>query len=64
MTDRVAQLTDKERACLRLVWEQHNSKQIAEKLGINWHAVDGRIKSAVQRLGAADRFDAARQLAN
>lgn len=63
MTDRIDQLTDKERDCLRLVWEQYNTKQIAEKLKINFHAVDGRIKSAVRRLDATDRFEAARMLA-
>ena len=63
MIDRVALLTDKQRACLRLVWRHRESKEIARELGISPHSVDGRIKTAMRRLGVEDRYEAARLLA-
>lgn len=63
MNDRLKLLTDKQRECLRLVWQQHDSKQIARILGLKPDAVDGRIKTASKVLGVSSRFDAARLLA-
>lgn len=63
MIDRVAQLTEKQRECLRLVWRHRESKEIARDLGISPHSVDGRIKTAMRALGVDDRYEAARLLA-
>lgn len=57
------QLTDPQRQCLRLVLTHHNSKEIAALLGVSPSAVDKRIERAVQVLGVATRFAAARMLA-
>ena len=57
------QLTDAQRECLRLVYAHHNSKEIAEIVGISPSAVDKRIERAVQILGVPSRFVAARMLA-
>lgn len=57
------QLTDAQRECLRLVYAHHNSKEIAEKVGVSPSAVDKRIERAVQLLGVSSRFAAARMLA-
>ena len=55
-----AQLSPRQRDCLRLVWErQATSKEIARDLGISKHTVDGYIAEAVELLGARDRRDAA-----
>lgn len=59
----VEQLTEPQRACLRLVATHHNSKEIAHLLGVSPSAVDKRIERAVQILGARSRFAAARTLA-
>lgn len=63
MDERVALLTEKQRECLRLVWRHRESKEIARALGISSHSVDGRIKTAMRTLGAQDRYEAARLLA-
>lgn len=57
------QLTDAQRECLRLVYAHHNSKEIAEIVGVSPSAVDKRIERAVQQLGTGSRFAAARMLA-
>ena len=57
------QLTEAQRECLRLVYAHHNSKEIAEIVGISPSAVDKRLERAVQLLGATSRFAAARMLA-
>jgi DNA-binding CsgD family transcriptional regulator len=56
------QLTEAQRECLRLVYAHHNSKEIAEIVGISPSAVDKRIERAVQILGVSSRFAAARML--
>lgn len=56
------QLTDAQRECLRLVYAHHSSKEIAEIVGVSPSAVDKRIERAVQQLGVASRFAAARIL--
>lgn len=60
---RTDQLTEAQRACLRLVLSHHNSKEIAEIVGVSPSAVDKRLERAVQVLGATSRFAAARMLA-
>jgi DNA-binding CsgD family transcriptional regulator len=55
----VAQLTEKQRACMQLVVMRKSSKEIARELGIAKPTVDQRIVSARQILGARDRNEAA-----
>lgn len=62
MSQSIAQLTEPQRACLRLVASHHNSKEIAALLGVSPSAVDKRIERAVQMLDARSRFAAARML--
>lgn len=59
---RIDQLTEAQRACLRLVLSHHNSKEIAAIVGVSPSAIDKRIERAVQILGVGSRFEAARQL--
>ncbi|WP_420605414.1 helix-turn-helix domain-containing protein [Novosphingopyxis sp.] len=53
-------LSEKEIVCLRGVAELKSSKAIARDLGISSHTVDARLKRAIAKLDATDRFDAAR----
>lgn len=59
----VSALTEKQKECLRLVAHNLNTKQIARRIGRSDHAVDQRIRQALRALGVADRFEAARILA-
>ena len=59
----IASLSPQQVACLRLVGELRTSKQIADILGISSHTVDTHLSNAVRRLGAANRMEAARLLA-
>jgi DNA-binding CsgD family transcriptional regulator len=61
--DRIAQLTEQQRRCLRLVFAHLTSKEISPHLGMEPASVDQQIKSAVRVLGASDRRAAARMLA-
>jgi DNA-binding CsgD family transcriptional regulator len=61
--ERLARLTDKQRACLRLVYAHMSSKEIAPRLGVEPGTVDQYIKAAMRTLGVADRRAAARMLA-
>lgn len=61
--DGIEQLTEAQRACLRLVLTRRSSKEIAQQIGISPHSVDKRLERAVATLGATSRFDAARRLA-
>ncbi|MGU3389933.1 sigma factor-like helix-turn-helix DNA-binding protein [Sphingomonas sp. M1A8_2b] len=60
--DRIDQLTEAQRACLRLVLTHHNSKEIAAIFGVSPSAIDKRIERAIQILGVGTRFEAARRL--
>lgn len=61
MTDQVfGELTDGQKACLRLVVEHHTSKEIARLLGISPFTVDQRLDAARRKLNAASRKDAAK----
>jgi DNA-binding CsgD family transcriptional regulator len=55
-------LSEKERACLRLVARHLSSKQIAGELGIAKTSVDTYCDRARAKLGVADRYEAARLL--
>lgn len=57
--DRFERLTEKQRECLDLVLQRRTSKQIARMLHISKAAVDQRLTTARQYLGAADRDEAA-----
>lgn len=61
--DCIAKLTEKQRACLRLVLMHYSSKEIARELGIGVDAVDQRLKGAMKNLGVQNRVEAARILA-
>ena len=61
--DRLAKLTEQQRACLRLVSANMTSKEIAPYLGIEPGSVDQHIKAAMRILGVGDRRAAARLLA-
>lgn len=58
----IERLTPRERECLRLVAEHLHSKEIARRLRISQHTVDGHLNEARRRLGVASRRDAARLL--
>jgi len=62
-SDAIDLLTPRERDCLRLVYEHLSSKEIGRRLGISKHTVDTHVDKARQRLGAQDRYDAARRVA-
>lgn len=55
-----AELTEGQKACLRLVDDHHTSKEIARILGISPFTVDQRLDAARRKLGAASRKDAAK----
>ena len=58
--DPLAQLSQGQRDCLRLVGQYMSSKEIARELGISPHTVDQRLKRATFLLGLNSRTDAAR----
>ncbi|HEX6844036.1 MAG TPA: response regulator transcription factor [Actinomycetota bacterium] len=53
------ELTPRERDVLRLVIEGYANKQIARKLGISEKTVKGHLTNVFQRIGVADRTQAA-----
>ena len=57
-------LSDGQKACLRLVGRGHSSKEIAIATKLSPQTVDTYIKVAIARLGAQNRRDAARILAD
>ena len=61
--NRIARLTEQQRACLRFVYAHLTSKEIAPRLGIEPGSVDQHIKAAMRVLGVGDRRTAARILA-
>jgi len=62
-SDRIEKLSEAQRVCLRMVLMHLSSKDIARELGISPHTVDQRLRLAIQILGVANRFEAARMLA-
>lgn len=55
-----AELTDGQKACLRLVDDNHTSKGIARILGITPFTVDQRLDATRLTLSATSRKDAAK----
>jgi DNA-binding CsgD family transcriptional regulator len=62
LTDSITNLTESQRTCLRLVGRGMSSKEIAIETGLSPATVDTYLKSAMARLGASNRRDAARLL--
>ena len=58
----LAQLTDGQRDCLRLVYQHMKSKDIARSLGVSPHTVDMRLRTAMKTLSVGSRIEAARLL--
>ena len=58
----LAQLTDGQRDCLRLVYQHMKSKDIARALGVSPHTVDMRLRTAMKTLSVGSRIEAARLL--
>lgn len=56
-------LTEGQKACLRLVVQHYTSKEIARTLGISPFTVDQRLDAARRKLNAASRKDAAKKFA-
>lgn len=61
--DRFRCLSEGQRACLRLVFQQKSSKEIARELGIAKDTVDQRLDRARKLLGCATRIEASRAFA-
>jgi len=55
------ELSDSQKACLRLVAQGMSSKEIAIELSLSPSTVDTYLKLAIARLGASNRRDAARK---
>jgi len=58
----LAQLTDGQRDCLRLVFQHMTSKDIARILEVSPHTVDMRLRTAMRTLAVGSRIEAARLL--
>jgi DNA-binding CsgD family transcriptional regulator len=61
-SDRIVELTEAQRECLRLVFAHKSSKEIAIALGKSPFAIDKRIERAIRTLGVENRIEAARLL--
>jgi DNA-binding CsgD family transcriptional regulator len=62
-TDPLERLTDRQKACLRLVRDGRNTKEIAQALDASASAIDKSIKLAMAKIGVNRRSEAARLLA-
>ena len=60
MADESVELTEGQKACLRLVDDHMTSKEIGRFLGISHFTVDQRLDAARRKLNAATRKDAAK----
>jgi DNA-binding CsgD family transcriptional regulator len=60
--DRLARLSERQRQCLELVVQGLTSKQIARILNLSPSTVDNHLHTAIDRLGAGSRAEAARLL--
>jgi len=58
--ERVERLSERQRECLRLVYQRFTSKEIGLKLGVAPDTVDQHIKRAMRTLGTGSRAEAAR----
>ncbi|WHO38339.1 helix-turn-helix transcriptional regulator [Sphingobium sp. AP49] len=63
MRDSLISLDENQRACLRLVAQGYTSKQIAQRMSLTPGTVDQYVYRATVALGARDRREAARMLA-
>jgi DNA-binding CsgD family transcriptional regulator len=61
---RVSRLSPRQIECLRLVAENHSSKEIARLLNLSVHTVNSYIAESIEILGAHSRRDAARRVAS
>ena len=57
--DRISRLNASERRCLALVAKGKSSKIIGRQLNLSPHTIDGQVRSACAKLGAANRTEAA-----
>lgn len=57
-----AKLSERERQCLRLVFDRLRPKEIGRELGISYHTVNGHLQQAMRKLGATSSIEAARLL--
>jgi DNA-binding CsgD family transcriptional regulator len=64
LLDRLKSLSARERDCLRLILENHTSKEVGRQLGISHTSVDTHVRRARAKLGLRDRYEAARLLAH
>lgn len=62
-SDRFSKLTERQRDCLRHVFEHRKSHEIAHLLGMSARAVDKQLMLAKNIVGASSRFEAARLFA-
>jgi DNA-binding CsgD family transcriptional regulator len=62
MPKAVERLSERQKQCLRLVYERHTSKEIGRHLGLSFDTVDQHVKRAMQILGSSSRGEAARTL--
>lgn len=60
LIDPTAHLSERQKACLRLVARGMSSKEIAIETGLTPQTVDTYIKAAISRLGVSNRREAAR----
>jgi DNA-binding CsgD family transcriptional regulator len=63
ISERVDRLTERQRECLRLVYQHMKSKDISRVVGVSPHTVDMRLRHAIRTLGVNSRIEAARLLA-
>lgn len=56
----IARLTERQKACLRLVGQGYTSKEIGRDLGISYTTVDTHIRAALEILRVDSRAEAAR----
>lgn len=63
LDDRITKLSDVQKQCLRLAADGRSSKEIAPLVGLTHQTVDQYLHRARQTLGAANRREAARILA-
>ncbi len=62
-SDRFERLTDRQRDCLRHVFEHRKSHEIAHLIGTSARVVDKQLMLAKNIIGASSRFEAARLFA-
>ncbi len=62
LTDRVASLSERERAVLRLLLAGHDAKSAANALGLSVHTVNERLRESRRKLGVSSSREAARLL--